>query len=64
MAYIYKITNLISGKSYIGKTLSTIDERWREHCSDSKKRKNEIWRENNDFFIFLFMIVDLIVNHV
>ena len=41
MAYIYKITNVINGKSYIGKTLSTIDERWNEHCSDSKKRKNE-----------------------
>ena len=41
MAYIYKITNVINGKSYIGKTLSSIENRWKEHCSDSKKRKNE-----------------------
>ena len=41
MAYIYKITNLINGKFYIGKTLSSVENRWKEHCSDSKKRKNE-----------------------
>lgn len=41
MASIYKITNVINGKSYIGKTLSSIENRWKEHCSDSKKRKNE-----------------------
>ena len=41
MAYIYKITNLINNKCYIGKTLNTIQERWREHCSDYKKRDEE-----------------------
>lgn len=41
MAYIYKITNLINGKSYIGKTLSTIDERWKEHCRDAYKERCE-----------------------
>lgn len=41
MAYIYKITNLINNKCYIGKTLNTIQERWREHCSDYKKRNEE-----------------------
>ena len=41
MAYIYKITNLTNGKSYIGKTLSTIEERWREHCRDSRKKRCE-----------------------
>ena len=34
MPYIYKITNDINGKSYIGKTMLSIQERWREHCKD------------------------------
>lgn len=31
MGYIYKITNNINGKSYIGKTERTIEIRWKEH---------------------------------
>ena len=34
MPYIYKITNNLNQKIYIGKTLSTIEKRWREHCHD------------------------------
>jgi group I intron endonuclease len=31
--YIYKITNIVNNKCYIGKTgLTTIIERWKEHC--------------------------------
>lgn len=41
MAYIYKITNQINGKIYIGKTLGTIQERWKEHCKDFKKERCE-----------------------
>lgn len=41
MAYIYKITNKINSKCYIGKTLNSIQERWKEHCSDYTKRKEE-----------------------
>jgi group I intron endonuclease len=39
---IYKHTCVTSGKSYIGKTVKTMMERWWEHCSDAKyhpKRK-------------------------
>ena len=41
MAYIYKITNSINGKIYIGKTVKTIEERFKEHCKDYKRRKME-----------------------
>ena len=34
MAYIYKITNKINNKIYIGKTVSSIEERWKHHCCD------------------------------
>ena len=41
MAYIYKITNKINNKCYIGKTLKTIEERWKEHCKDYLRRSKE-----------------------
>ena len=41
MAYIYKIINNVNQKIYIGKTSSTIEKRFREHCNDSKKERCE-----------------------
>ena len=41
MPYIYKIENKINGKIYIGKTLKTIEERWREHCKDFQRERCE-----------------------
>lgn len=41
MAYIYKITNIINGKSYIGKTYLSIEERFKQHIQDSKKARCE-----------------------
>lgn len=40
MAYIYKITNKINNKIYIGKTERSIEERWKEHCSHIKVYPN------------------------
>lgn len=37
MAYIYKITNTINGKAYIGQTLYSIEKRFAEHVKDSIK---------------------------
>lgn len=42
MPYIYKITNLVNDKIYIGKTsLKNINERFEQHCNDAKKPHNE-----------------------
>lgn len=38
---IYKIYNDINDKLYIGKTLSTIEERFKQHCHDKTKRVYE-----------------------
>lgn len=41
MAFIYKIINDINEKVYIGKTIYTIEDRWREHKSNMNKRAYE-----------------------
>lgn len=41
MPYIYKVTNQLNGKAYIGKTMHTIDKRWKEHCRDYTKERCE-----------------------
>ena len=59
MAYIYKITNLINGKSYIGKTLSTIDERWNEHCRSVRRKcyeKRPLYSAMNKYGVDNFKI--------
>lgn len=42
MGYIYKITNDVNGKMYIGKTENVNPEdRWKEHLNDYQRRKCE-----------------------
>lgn len=41
MGYIYKVTNKINAKVYIGQTSRTIEERWREHITDAYGRDKE-----------------------
>ena len=31
---IYKVTNLLNGKVYIGQTKRSLDARWAQHCTD------------------------------
>ena len=38
MAYIYKITNLINQKCYIGETTQTITKRWQQHLYQSQNQ--------------------------
>lgn len=41
---IYKVTNLINGKCYIGKTVKTLERRKTEHCSKNNQIKNSYLR--------------------
>ena len=41
MAYIYKITNDVNGKIYIGKTYNSIEKRFKEHCRERLKSRSE-----------------------
>lgn len=34
--YIYKITNTVNGKMYIGQTINKVQQRWKEHCKPSR----------------------------
>jgi group I intron endonuclease len=36
---IYKITNKINGKVYIGRTSRSVEERWKQHCYDAKVKR-------------------------
>jgi group I intron endonuclease len=43
MAYIYKITNIESGKVYVGKTIFTPERRWNEHrWALNRKRQSKM----------------------
>lgn len=41
LAYIYKITNDVNNKVYVGKTEFDIQKRWKEHCGDYAKERCE-----------------------
>lgn len=59
MSKIYKITNALNGKVYIGKTSYNLKKRFEEHCKDSQRRKNEIrplYRAMNKYGIENFYI--------
>lgn len=62
MSYIYVITNDINNKQYVGKTNSTIKQRFQEHIRDSRKRKNEkrpLYNAMNKYGIEHFSIKQL-----
>ena len=41
MAYIYQIINDINQKIYVGKTEFSIEKRFKEHCKDAFRKRNE-----------------------
>lgn len=51
MAYIYKITNLINNKIYIGLTTRSVEVRWKEHLRGTQMIDNAIAQYGKDNFI-------------
>lgn len=60
MALVYKITNIVNGNQYIGKTSKTLEERWDTHMDtllyDSKSRTRYLYRALNFYGIDKFTL--------
>lgn len=59
MGYIYKITNDINDKVYVGKTCKTPTERFAEHCREYKKdraKNRPLYRAMNKYGVEHFKI--------
>lgn len=54
--FIYIITNTINGKVYIGQTITSIEQRWKEHCRRAKYSKYLINRAMNKYGVENFTI--------
>lgn len=60
--YIYKITNQINQKIYIGKTVNSISARWKEHLHDYKRpqyEKRPLYEAMNKYGIENFTIEEV-----
>lgn len=56
MGFIYKITNDINDKIYIGQTTQTIEQRWKQHQYSAKYYKYELYNAINKYGIEHFKI--------
>lgn len=59
MSYVYKITNNLNQKLYIGKTDFSIEKRWLEHCNErlrSQSQDRPLYRAMNKYGIEHFSI--------
>lgn len=60
MPFIYKITNCITGKSYVGKTICSVDKRWREHKFAAANNRNyPLYRAMRKYGIENFKIEEI-----
>lgn len=59
MGFIYKITNTINDKVYIGKTTRTIEERWKEHLNSIKDKDFKIYRAFRKYGVKTFLLNQL-----
>lgn len=54
--YIYKIVNQINGTSYVGQTITSINERFSQHKSSCKRYKTYLYNAMNKYGIENFTI--------
>ena len=62
MGYIYKISNTINNKKYIGKTSNSIEYRWKQHLysyKDSSKKHYHLYAAMNKYGIDNFFIEEV-----
>lgn len=62
MSYIYKITNLVNGKEYIGQTSLSIQERFKQHIHDANKgyyNHRPLYNAFNKYGIENFIVEEL-----
>lgn len=60
--YIYKITNSLNNKCYIGKTYKSIQQRWKEHLKSCKKGEcsnRPLYKAINKYGVSNFSIEEL-----
>ena len=55
----YQITNLVTGKVYVGLTTQSLSERWRKHCVSSKKSEAPLYRAIRKYGIENFIIEEI-----
>lgn len=63
MGYIYCITNMLNGKQYVGKTVGSINKRFKQHCTEYKKEKSKdrpLYRAMRKYGIENFIVEQLI----
>lgn len=60
MPYIYKITNNVNHKNYIGKTSRAIKDRWIDHCNERmRSTERPLYRAMNKYGVDNFTIQEL-----
>jgi group I intron endonuclease len=62
---IYRITNKVNGKFYIGKTTKPVEQRFKTHIYNSKKQNTHLYHAMRKYGIDQFVIeqLELVANH-
>ncbi len=57
---IYKITNIINNKIYIGQTTSNIKKRWGQHKASSRNKKSKLYNAMRKYGVENFKIEEIV----